>query len=177
VSLLEIILKRRSIRCYKPKPIPKKVLNNILEAGRRAPSAGNRQPWHFIVVIDQEIKCKLSTGTWNWPIKGSAVTIVGCGYIGDFYARKWSTIDVTIALENMVIAAEAQGVGSCWIGDFNEEEVKEMLGIPDNFKVVALVSFGYPAEQPSLSVKKPLKEIVSYNKFKKQIRSGLPQIV
>ena len=167
VSLLEIILKRRSIRRYKPKPIPEKVLNNILEAGRRAPSAGNRQPWHFIVVTDQEIKRKLSTGTWNWPIKGSALTIVGCGYIGDSYARKWSTIDVTIALENMVIAAEAQGVGSCWIGDFNEKEVKEMLGIPDNFKVVALVSFGYPAEQPSLSVKKPLKEIVSYNKFKK----------
>lgn len=165
MSLLDIILKRRSIRRYKPKPIPKKVLNNILEAGRRAPSAGNRQPWRFIVVTDQEIKRKLSQGTWNWPIRDSAVTIVGYGYIGDSYARKWSTIDVAIALENMVIAAEAQGVGSCWIGDFNEKEVKETLGIPDDYKVVALVSFGYPSEHPSLRLKKPLEEIASYNEF------------
>ena len=65
----------------------------------------------------------------------------------------------------MVIAAEAQGVGSCWIGDFNEKEVKETLGIPDNYKVVASVSFGYPAEHPSLRLKKPLEEIASYNEF------------
>jgi nitroreductase len=65
----------------------------------------------------------------------------------------------------MVLAAEAQGLGSCWIGDFSQSELKEMLGIPDNLKVVALVSFGYPAEKPALSSKKSLEEIVHYNKF------------
>lgn len=91
----------------------------------------------------------------------SAVTVVGCGYT----ANRWSTIDVAIALENMVIAAEAQGMGSCWVGDFKEEEVKKLLGIPDCLKVVALVSFGYPAEKPAPHGKKTLEEIVHYNRF------------
>jgi len=161
MSLLEVIFGRRSIRRYKSRPIPEDVLRNILEAGRLAPSADNAQPWHFIVVTDQKIKRRLASGIWNRFIEDSAVTIVGCGYKSD----RWSTVDVAIALENMVIAAEAQGVGSCWIGDFKEREVKELLGIPESLKVVALVSFGYPAEKPSPHGKKSLKEIVHYNRF------------
>ena len=161
MSLLDVIFRRRSIRSYKKEPIPDEVLRNILEAGRLAPSADNAQPWHFIVVTDSRIKEKLSRGRWNYFIKDSAVTVVGCGY----KENEWSTIDVTIALENMVIAAEAQGVGSCWIGDFVEEEVKKLLGIPNNLKVIALVSFGYPAEKPTPDNKKSLREIVHYNKF------------
>lgn len=98
-------------------------------------------------------------------IKDSAFTVVGCAYVGDSYGQKWSTIDTTIALENMVIAAWALGVGSCWIGDFKEEEVKKLLNIPNDWKVIALISFGYPAEQSGSRWKKPLTEIVSYNKF------------
>jgi len=161
MSLLDVIFRRRSIRRYENKPVPKEVLKNILEAGRLAPSANNAQPWHFIVVTDSKIKHELAKGRWNRFIKDSAFTIVGCGY----KHNKWSTIDVTIALENMVIAAEAQGLGSCWIGDFKEEEVKKLLDIPDDLKVVALVSFGYPAERPSPPRKKSLEEIVHYNKF------------
>ncbi len=161
MSLLDVILGRRSIRCYKSEPIPDDILKNVLEAGRLAPSADNAQPWHFVVITESKIKEKLSTGTWNGFIKDSAVTIVGCGYV----ANEWATIDVTIALENMVIAAEAQGVGSCWVGDFKEEEVKELLGIPNNLKVVALVSFGYPAEKPDPPSKKSLEAIVHYNTF------------
>lgn len=165
MSLVEIILKRRSIRRYKPNPIPEDVLHNILEAGRLAPSAGNKQTWHFIVVTDPKLKQELSKGKWNSFIKDSAFTIVGCGYVGSEHGRRWSTIDVSIALENMVIAATAQGVGSCWIGDFHEEEAKRLLGIPDDYMIVCLISFGYPAEHPSPHGKKPLKEVVGYNKF------------
>ncbi len=161
MSILDAILKRRSIRRYRSEPIPEEVLRNILEAGRLAPSADNLQPWHFIVVTDSRIKERLSTGRWNSFIKDSAVTVVGCGYADN----EWSTVDVTIALENMVIAAEAQGVGSCWIGDFEPEEVKTLLKIPDNLKIIALVSFGYPGEKPNPSDKKSLEEIVHYNKF------------
>lgn len=161
MSLLDVIFRRRSIRNYRSEPIPDDTLRNILEAGRLAPSADNAQPWHFIVVTEPEIKEKLATGVWNRFIKDSAATIVGCGYAAD----RWSTVDVAIALENMVIAAEAQGVGSCWIGDFKEEEVKRLLGIPAHFKIVALVSFGYPAEKPTLRGKKTLEEIVHYNRF------------
>lgn len=161
MSLLNVIFGRRSIRCYTDDPIPEDVLRNILEAGRLSPSANNAQPWHFIVVTDEKIKEDLATGRWNRFIKDSAVTIVGCGCSHN----KWSTVDVAIALENMVIAAEAQGVGSCWIGDFKEEEVKGLLGIPDSLKVVAMVSFGYPRVRPSPRPKKSLEEIVHYNKF------------
>jgi len=165
MSLVDVILSRRSVRSYQKRKVPDEVLNKILEAGRQAPSASNVQPWHFIVLTDHEIKERFSHGRWNTFIKDSAFTIVGCGYVGDSYGQKWSTIDTTIALENMVIAAWALGVGSCWIGDFKEEEVKKLLHIPDDWKVIALISFGYPAEQPGSRRKKPLTEIVSYNKF------------
>lgn len=164
MSFIDTILTRRSIRRYEKQDIPKDVLDKILEAGRQAPSAGNKQPWHFIVLSDYDIKEKLSHGKWNTFVKDSAVTIVGCGYIGDEYGRKWSTVDISIALQNMVIAAWGLGIGSCWIGDFKEAEVKRLLNIPEDRKVIALVTFGYPAEKPSRQ-KKPIDEIVSYNKF------------
>lgn len=76
-----------------------------------------------------------------------------------------AVVDTTIAMQNMVIAAWALGIGSCWIGAFNEEEVKKLLGIPDACKVIALTSFNYPAVKPEAKLKKPLTEIVGFNKF------------
>ncbi len=165
MSLVDVIISRRSIRKYEKRNVPEDVMNKILEAGRQAPSAGNAQPWHFIVVTDPKVKEKLSQRIWSTFIKDSAFTVVGCGYVGDEYGRKWSTVDTAIALQNMVIAAWSLGVGSCWVGAFQEEEVKRLLGIPDEWKVVAMVAFGYPAEKPGTKTKKPLNEIVSYNKF------------
>jgi len=161
MSLLDVIYKRRSIRRYKKKTIPKQVMRNILEAGRLAPSANNAQPWHFIVITDPELKYVLSQGNYNSFVRNSAFTVVGCGDKNNM----WSTIDTTIALQNMVIAAEAQGVASCWVGDFKEDELKNLLGIPDDLKVVCLITFGYPAETPDYRSKKNLEEIVHYNKF------------
>jgi len=126
MSLVDVVLNRRSVRRYEQKEIPKDVLNRILEAGRQAPSAMNRQPWHFIVLTDYEIKKELSKGFFNRHIKDSAVTVVGVAYTG-FIDRRWSTISTSIALQNMVIAAWAMGVGSCWIGDFKEDNVKKTL--------------------------------------------------
>ncbi len=165
MSLVDVILTRRSIRTYEKKKVPEEIMNMILEAGRQAPSAGNAQPWHFIVLTDDEIKEKLSHRRWSGFIRDSAFTVVGCGYIGGSYGRKWSTVDTTIALENMVIAAWSLGIGSCWVGDFEEEEVKNLLNIPDDWKVIALISFGYPAEQPGSRSRKPVAEVVNYNKF------------
>ena len=164
LSLVDVVLSRRSIRRYENKEIPKDVLDKILEAGRQAPSAANKQPWHFIVLTDDDLKRNLSKGLFNRFIKDSSVTIVGCAH-KDLIAGKWSTVSTTIALQNMVIAAWAMGVGSCWIGDFNEEKVKKLLGITAKWKVVALISFGYPAEKPHPRRKKPLEKIVSFNKF------------
>ena len=160
-SLIDVILSRRSVRHYKKKAVSEEVMKNILEAGRLAPSANNLQPWHFIVVTDQKLKEGLIRGTWNRFIKDAPVVIVGCGDRRD----KWSTVDVAIALENMVIAAAAQGVGSCWIGDFDEGKVKKLLNIPNHLKVIAMITLGYPDEEPEMPSKKKLEEIVHYNGF------------
>ena len=140
-------------------------MERILEAGRYAPSADNRQPWRFVVVTEPEVKEKLSRGKWNSFVKDSAFTVVGCAYEGNPYSRKWSTIDTAIALQNMVIAAWSLGIGSCWVGDFKEAEVKRMLCVPKTWKIVSLISFGYPEEIPTATRRKPLKEIAQYNRF------------
>jgi len=163
-SLVDIILSRRSIRRYQKKEIPKDTLDKILEAGRQAPSAMNRQPWHFIVVTNNEIKKELSKWLFTKHIKDSPVTIVGCAKTG-FLDRKWSIIGTSIALQNMVIAAWALGIGSCWIGGFKEDKVKQLLKIPDKWKIVALVTLGYPDETPHVKRKKPIEKVVSLNKF------------
>ena len=162
---IDKILSRRSIRKYKKEPIPEGVKYKILEAGRQAPSASNKQPWHFVVVTDPILKGELSKGRWNGFIKDSDFTVVGVSLPFDQTSTKWGVVDVTIAMQNMVLAAEVQGVGSCWIGDFKEDEVKSLLGIPPEAKVVALLPFGLPDEKPGPKPKKELREIVHYDKW------------
>ena len=164
MSLVDVVLNRRSIRRYEPKEIPRDVLDKILEAGRQAPSAANKQAWHFIVLTDSEIKKELSKGMFNRFIKDAPITVVGCAH-KDLIASKWSIVSTTIALQNMVVAAWAMGIGSCWVGDFSEEKVKKLLNIPESWNIVALVSFGYPAEKPQPRKKKTIEKIVSFNKF------------
>lgn len=158
------IISRRSIRRYEKKDIPEEVLNQILEAGRNAPSAANMQPIHFIILKDNEIKKKLST-IFSRFLKDAPIVIVGCADIRARITGKWAIIDATIAMQNMVIAAWNLGVGSCWIGAFNEKKVKENLKIPDKWKVVALITLGYPAEQPKLRKKKSFEKIFSFDRF------------
>jgi nitroreductase len=162
---IEKILHRRTIRKYKNEKIPDNVKSNILEAGRQAPSASNRQPWHFILIEDKAAKEKLSGGKWSGFIKDSSFTIIGVSLPQDEGGRKWGVVDVTIALQNMVIAAEVQGVGSCWVGDFVEDEIKREFSIPREAKVVALISFGLPDETPGPRSKKMLNEILHLNRW------------
>ena len=165
MSSIDFILTRRSIRHYDKKDIPEDILNQVFEAGRNAPSAVNRQPFHFIIVNDEEAKKELSKGMFNRHIKGSPAVIIGCADVNSVLTGKWAIIDVAIAMQNMVIAAWTLGIGSCWIGDFNEKKVKKLLKIPDKWKVVALVTLGYPAEQPKHRKKKPVEELFSFNSF------------
>ena len=165
MSLIDFILTRRSIRHYDKKAIPEDILNQIFEAGRNAPSAANRQPIHFIIVNNEEAKKELSKGMFNRHIKDSPAVIVGCADVNSALTGKWAIVDAAIAMQNMVIAAWILGVGSCWIGDFREEKVKELMKIPDKWKVVALVTLGYPAEQPKQRKKKPVEELFSFNSF------------
>lgn len=165
MSFLDLVLSRRSIRSYEPKDIPEDILRQILEAGRQAPSAANRQPIRFVVVRNFDKKKKLSAALFGRFIKDSAVVIVGCADEKSTLTGKWAVVDAAIALENMVIAAWSLGIGSCWIGGFNEGDVKKILNIPKKWKVVALIPFGYPAEQPKPKTKKSFEELFGFDSF------------
>jgi len=151
----DAIRTRKSVRAYDPRPIPDEVLERILEAGRTAPSANNRQPWKFIVVKDQANREKLTDGKYAKFLKDCPVVIAGCGDTAA--SPEWCVVDTTIALENMVLAATAEGVGTCWIGSFYEDKVKSALKIPGSHKVVAMLAVGYPKDKDELSPAKPRK--------------------
>ncbi len=165
MSLIDIILTRRSIRRYETKDIPEDVLHQILEAGRQAPSAANRQPIRFVVVKDHEVLKNLCDNLITRFVKYAPCAVVGCADVKSLMTGKWAVVDATIAMENMVIAAWTLGIGSCWIGACNEEKVKELMKIPDKWKVVALITFGYPAEQRKPRKKKSIEELFSFNSF------------
>jgi len=165
MSTLDLILSRRSIRDYQKRQIPENVLHQILEAGRQAPSAVNRQPFRFIVVNDNNLLKNLCDNLINRFVKYAPIVIVGCADVKSLLTGKWAVVDTSIAMQNMVIAASALGVGSCWIGGCNEKEIKKLLKIPDKWKFVALLTLGYPAEQPKQRKKKKFEKLFSFNSF------------
>jgi nitroreductase len=171
MDVLEAIRTRRSVRKYKPTPIPDDVLGRLLEAVRLAPSAKNFQPWKFILIRDPELKAKIASACVNQTFMAQAPVIVAaCGlpeksYAGmGRYMSSWP-VDVTIAFEHLVLQAQAEGLGTCWIGAFYEEEVKALLGVPAAVRVLGLTPLGYPAESPAARTRKPLSEIISAEKF------------
>ncbi len=164
-SFIDLILSRRSIRRYEDKNVSEEVLQQILEAGRQAPSAANKQPIRFVVVKDHDILKNLCDTLLSRFVKYAPLAIVGCADTTSLLTGKWAVVDAAIAMQNMVIAAWALGIGSCWIGACNEEKVKELLKIPDKWKVVALLTFGYPAEQATPRKKKQLTELFNFNSF------------
>jgi nitroreductase len=167
MDVLEAIKKRRSVRNYLDRPIAEEKLNDVLEAGRLAPSAGNRQEWRFIVVRDQETKMKLSEAANGQSFVGEApVVIVACaetdGYVMSCGQPSYP-IDVAISLNHISLVAVEYGLGTCWIGAFNEKKVKEILGIPEQIRVVELMPIGYPALQTLKEKNRlPFNKIVKY---------------
>ena len=121
-SIVDSILSKRSVRKYENKEIPQEIVKQILETGRQAPSAVNKQPIRFVIVNDREITKNFSNASFNRFIKDAPMVIVGDADVNSLLTGKWAIIDTTIALQNMVIAAWSLGVGSCWIGAFNEEK-------------------------------------------------------
>lgn len=162
MSVFDTIKDRRSIRVYKGERIPKDKLEKLLEAARLAPSAANRQNWKFIVVENEQIKNKLVTACNNQAFVGTASHVIAG--IGDS-SQKWHQVDLAIALEQVVLEAVELELGTCWIGAFNEDEVKKILKIPQDKKVVALLTVGVPAESPAARPRKAMEEIVAYNEY------------
>jgi len=168
MDLFEAIEKRRSIRKFKPSPVANEDLKKILEAGRLAPSGGNRQPWYFIVVQDMETKKALATAANNQKFLADADTIIVAlgdpGTTSTQQPYKLSSTRIAYKQDPM-IAATALGYGTCWIGAFNEDEVKKILKIPENLSVIALVPVGVSDENPPQRPRKAFKEIFFKNSF------------
>lgn len=165
MTCIDQILSRRSIRKFKNQSISEEVLNNILEAGRRAPSATNNQPWHFVIARDQKAKEVFSFGGFNKFTSDAAFIVLGLYKQSEVIIEKLSLMDVTIALQNMVIAAWVQGVGSCWMGAFDETKLKNTLNLPADSRIVGAVAFGISDENPRQPTKKPINEIVHFDKW------------
>ncbi len=171
MTVLEAIMARRSVRKYRPDPVPEDVLARVLEAARLAPSGKNLQPWRFILVRSAETRERLAGASANQMFISSApLLIVACADPEACYARmgrymKSWPVDVACALEHLMLQAAAEGLGTCWIGAFEEEAVKGILGVPEGMKVLALTPLGYPAEAPAFRGRKDLAEILSYERF------------
>ncbi len=165
MDCIERVLTRRSIRKFKEKPIADKVLEYILEAGRLAPTATNSQPWHFVLVREGEAKGAFSYGGFNRFVREADFIVLGLYKSSEVIIEKLSLMDVTIALQNMVIAAWIQGVGSCWMGAFDEPMLREALNLPLDSRIVGAIAFGIPDEKPVQPAKKSLNEIVHFDKW------------
>ncbi len=165
---LDAILARFSCRAYLPDPIPESDLNRLLEAMRRAPSAGNRQPWRFIVVSSQGERDALSDAAFEQTfISQAPIAIVVCAdpeRSASRYGQRGRTLyvlqDTAAAVENLLIAATALGYASCWVGAFDEERARAALSIPPRLRPVAIVPVGKANARPEPPSRRPMSEIV-----------------
>jgi nitroreductase len=162
------ITERKSIRKYNTnKAIPEDVLIRIFEAARIAPSACNIQPSHFIVITDPAVKEQMKEvypKDWFWT---APLIIAGCVDTKTSYKRKdgkdFSEVDLTIAMDHLILSASNEGLGTCWIGAFDNDKAREILKIPGHVNIIAMTPLGYPAEHPSERPRKNLDEILHAN--------------
>jgi nitroreductase len=181
VAFLDLVKHRKSVRNFLDKPVEKEKIMMCLEAAKLAPSASNSQPWKFIVVNDDEIRKRLCDAAFGGiyamnsfcktaPViivvvseKSKFLTRIG----GIFGGRKYYLIDIGIACEHLVLEAEDLGLGTCWIGWFNEKAVKSVLNIPRDKKLDILIALGYYSKD-SLGPehdRKPIEKISSFNSY------------
>ena len=182
MTLLDLIKYRKSVRNFLDKPVEREKIMTCLEAARQAPSACNSQPWRFIAVDDKRLKNKLCGAafrgiySFNSFCKTAPVIVVVISEKSKFIARigelfrgtKYHLIDIGIACEHFVLQAEDLGLGTCWIGWFDEEAVKSTLGIPRRKKIDILIALGYYDRQ-KLGVehgRDTMEEIASFNSYR-----------
>ena len=162
MTFIDLVKKRKSVRKYSDKPVPREVIDQCLEAARLAPSACNSQPWSFIVIDNPEVKndivrqsmsgiYKLNTFVGEAPVIIAAITersryVARLG--GLIRNVKYNLIDIGIACDHLTLQAEELGVGTCWLGWFHEKKVKKILDLPKSTHIDILISMGYPVQSP-----------------------------
>lgn len=171
MDFMELAKKRFSVRKYKDTKVDRDKIKEVLEAGRIAPSAVNFQPWHFIVIDDEELKEKICTTYGrNW-IKFAPVIIVVCGDHNVSWHRDdgkdHCDIDIAIAIDHMTLKATEMGLGTCWVCKFDAEKCHDILNLPDNIEAIALLPLGYPLKEADTErhqkMRKSAEEITHWN--------------
>jgi nitroreductase len=169
-SVLALLKGRRSIRRYRPDPVPDEMVEQLLEAGRWAPSASNRQPWVFIVVRDEAIRREVAQHAAYYFVRWAHVAeapllIVMCGDARHPVYRQFLHEDIGLAGAQIMLQAKALGLGTCWIGGLDRKVIAAILRVPDHMEIVGLLTVGFPAEDPEPRPRKPLAEIVHYDVY------------
>lgn len=200
MDVYSAIKKRRSIRNYKPDRIPDEIMEKLLDAMRLAPSGGNRQPYRFIIVQDQDTKGKIAAACRWYPgrpqgqdfIAEAPVVIVACGSVNNAVVRYYTDegvtlatgwdvpaevdrnqadyqsvmeLDLAIALDHLTLVATEEGLGTCWIAALDEREIKKLLSVPDDKRVLVVMPVGYTDSWPEPRPRKPLEKIICYEKY------------
>ncbi|MEW6238674.1 MAG: nitroreductase family protein [Candidatus Omnitrophota bacterium] len=169
MNVFEAIKARYSVRRYLRKEVEEEKLIKILEAARLAPSAKNFQEWRFVVVKNSQTRKALMHAAREQPFVGEAPIVLACCAITDNHIMSCGQlcypIDVAIAMEHIALQAVDEGLGTCWIGAFYEDQVKKILNIPREVRVVELMTLGYPSDEPQPKNRLPLHSIVKYENW------------
>jgi len=173
MDVFEAIKSRRSIRAFTEDPVSEEEVEKLIEAARSAPSAGNIQPWEFVVVREPERKKGLCEAALDQTfIEEAPVLIVVCANVwrsGQGYGSRgvnlYSLQDTAAATQNMLLAATALGLATCWVGAFQEEQARKILNIPDGVRPVAIIPIGHAAEKPSPRSRRQLDRIIHHETY------------
>lgn len=165
----ELITTRYSVRAYRPDPVEEDKLQQVLEAARLAPTAANRQPFQLIVIHTAGREAELRRiYSSPWFVQAPLV-ICACG----LHSRGWrradrkdyTDVDVAIVMDHLILAATELGLGTCWIGAFDPQATREVLGLPEGVEPIIFTPLGYPADQPQPKERRPLEELVRYERW------------
>jgi nitroreductase len=163
MDAIEVLKTRRSVRAYTRAPVPRKIIEDIVDCGRLAPTANNVQPWEFVVITDPELLRRIAVITeYGKFIADAPVCVVVLSRDTKYYLE-----DGSAATENILLAARAHGLGSCWVaGDKKPyaSEICRLVGAPHGYRLISLVPIGYPAESPEKS-KRPLSDVLHWEKY------------
>ena len=155
-TVYDLICRRRTIRRFKQDPIPQKLFQKLINAARLAPTGANRQPCEYILVVDSDIVEKVF-GCLKWaayiapegdPPEGERPTAYLVILIDTSRKKQGGEVDAAAAIMNIIITAEAEGLGSCWLGSIDRDSLSNMLIIPDHFVINSVIALGYPNENP-----------------------------
>ncbi|MGB9792318.1 MAG: nitroreductase family protein [Thermacetogeniaceae bacterium] len=166
-NVIDAIKERRSIRRFKPEVVTKATIEHLLKAAISAPSAGNLQPWFFVVVFNEKVRQELAEAAGQPFVAKAPVCIVVCAEperSASRYGKRGRELyciqDTAAAIENILLAATALGLGACWVGAFNEERVASILELKPGLRPVAILPIGYPDEGNKAAPRRPLNEVI-----------------